>query len=81
MLYAMRTFIENGNDPKPAADNVKANLKFYRYSPGSWGTSIAEALKGQVKLAGEPTIPDMKFIEAPGSRSTPSRRVTSAFSI
>ena len=66
VLYALRTFIENGNDPKPAADNVKANLKFYRYSPGSWGTSIAEALKGQVKLAGEPTIPEMKFIEATG---------------
>ena len=56
-LYALRTFIENGNYPKPAADNVKANLKFYRYSPGAWGTSIAEALKGEVKLAGEPKYP------------------------
>lgn len=46
--------------------HLKANLKFYRYAPGSWGSSIAEALEGQVMLAGEPTIPETKFIEATG---------------
>jgi hypothetical protein len=66
VLYAVRAFIENGNDPKPAVENIKANLKFYPYVPGSWGTSIAEALEGTVRLAPEPEIPEMKFIEATG---------------
>lgn len=66
VLYALRAFIENGNDPAPAVANIKENLKFYRYAPGSWGTSIAEALGGGVRLAGEPTIPEMKFIEGSG---------------
>jgi len=63
VLYAMRAFIENGNDPEPAVQNIKENLKIYTYAPGSYGTSIAEALEGDVKLAGEPKIPEMKFIE------------------
>jgi hypothetical protein len=62
----MRTFIEDGNDPKPAVDNIKQNLRIYSYAPGSYGTSIAEALKGEVKLADEPTIPGMKFINGSG---------------
>jgi hypothetical protein len=33
---------------------------------GSYGTPIAEALEGKVKLAGEPKIPEMKFINASG---------------
>lgn len=66
VLYAVRSFIANGNDPKPAVDNIKENLKIYPYAPGSYGTSIAEALAGEVRLTGEPTIPEMKFIEASG---------------
>lgn len=65
-LYVVRAFIDNGNDPKPAVDNIKENLKIYPYQPGSYGTSIAEALKGEVSLAGEPKIPGMKFIEGSG---------------
>lgn len=63
VLYAMRAFIENGDDPKPAVENIKQNLKIYPYAPGSYGTSIAEALEGKVKLAAEPEIPEMTFIE------------------
>jgi hypothetical protein len=66
ILYAGRAFIANGDDPKPAVENVKANLKIYPYAPGSWGSSIAQALQGEVKLAGEPKVPEMKFIEASG---------------
>jgi hypothetical protein len=65
VLYAARTFLVD-NDPKPAVENIKANLKFYPYAPGSYGTSIAEALKGEVKLAGEPKVPETKFVEASG---------------
>jgi hypothetical protein len=33
---------------------------------GAWGTSIAEALEGAVRLAEEPTIPETTFVEASG---------------
>ncbi|MBY8974541.1 DUF1254 domain-containing protein [Rhodobacteraceae bacterium NNCM2] len=66
VLYALRAFIEGGNDPKPAVANIKENLKIYPYVPGSFGTPIAEALKGEVGLAGEPKIPEMKFFNASG---------------
>jgi hypothetical protein len=66
VLFAARAFIENGNDPKPAVENIKKNLKIYPYVPGSYGTSIAEALEGRVRLAGEPQIPEMKFVEGSG---------------
>jgi hypothetical protein len=66
VLYAMRSFITDGKDPKPAVENIKKNLKIYPYAPGSYGTSIAEALTGKVKLGREPEIPETKFIDATG---------------
>lgn len=65
-LYAMRQFIADGKDPAPAVANIKKNLKIYRYAPGSFGTSIAEALTGEVRLAGEPEIPETKFRDVSG---------------
>lgn len=67
ILYALRAFIVDGRDPKPAVENIKQNLKIYPYRPGSYGTPIAEALKGEVRLAGEPEVPEMKFIDASGT--------------
>lgn len=68
VLYALRAFISGGNDPEPAVKNVKENLKIYDYKPGSFGTPIAEALKGEVRLAVEPDVPKMKFISASGKK-------------
>ncbi len=65
VLYAARAYLVD-NDPKPAVDNIKANLKIYPYVPGSYGTSIAQALQGTVALAGEPDVPDVKFVEGTG---------------
>jgi hypothetical protein len=65
VLYAARSFLVDGK-PEPAVENIKANIKIYPYVPGSYGTSIAEALKGEVRLAGEPKVPEMKFIEGSG---------------
>ena len=65
VLYAARSFLVD-NDPKPAVENIKANMKIYPYAPGSYGTSIAEALEGKVKLAAEPKVPETKFVEASG---------------
>mgnify|MGYP003670175125 FL=1 len=65
VLYAARAYLVD-NDPKPAVENVKANLKIYPYVPGAYGTSIATALEGTVKLAAEPEIPETTFIEGSG---------------
>ncbi len=64
-MYAARAYLVD-NDPKPAVENVKKNLKIYPYQPGSFGTSIAQALEGTVAIAGEPKIPETTFIEGSG---------------
>jgi hypothetical protein len=64
-LYAARANLVD-NDPKPAVDNIKRNMKVYPYQPGAYGSSIAQALDGSVRIAGEPNIPETKFIEATG---------------
>jgi hypothetical protein len=64
-LYAVRANLEN-NDPKPAVALIKDRLKIYPYTPGGYGTSIATALEGKVKLEINPPIPPTKFIEATG---------------
>lgn len=64
-LYASRANLVS-NDPKPAVENIKRNMKVYPYQPGAFGTSIAQALEGAVRIAGEPKIPETKFIEASG---------------
>ncbi|CAH1660947.1 DUF1254 domain-containing protein [Chelatococcus asaccharovorans] len=64
-LYASRANLV-GNDPKPAVENIKRSMKVYPYRPGSFGSSIAQALDGSVRIAGEPKIPETTFIEATG---------------
>ena len=65
VLYAVRAFMDN-NDPKPAVALIKKSLKIYPYTPGGFGTSIATALEGKVRLAGNPPIPETKFVEGSG---------------
>ena len=65
VLYAVRAFMDN-NDPKPAVAAIKKSLKIYPYTPGGFGTSIATALEGKVRLAANPPVPPTKFIEASG---------------
>lgn len=60
-----RAFLEN-DDPKPADDNVKKNLKVYPYIPGSYGTSIGSFLIGKSPLANGKTPPPLKFVEGSG---------------
>jgi hypothetical protein len=60
-----RCFLEN-NDPIPAANRIKAQLKIYPFTPGSFGTSIADFLTGKSKLGplAEPSSP--RFVEGSG---------------
>jgi len=63
--YFSRAFMIN-NDPKPVVATIKETMKIYPYTPGGYGTSIAEALEGKVKLAKNPPIPAMKFVDGTG---------------
>jgi hypothetical protein len=65
VLYGFRAFLAN-NDPKPTVENIKKTLKIYPYAPGGYGTSIATALEGKVRLGRNPPIPATKFVEATG---------------
>jgi hypothetical protein len=65
VLYAARAFLTDG-DPKPTAENIKKTIKIYPYTPGGFGTSIATALEGKVKLAANPPAPATKIVEASG---------------
>lgn len=64
-LYAARAYLVDGS-PEPAVETIKKTMKVYPYQPGSFGTSIAQALEGTVKIAGEPKIAETKFIEGSG---------------
>ena len=41
-------------------------MKIYPYTPGGFGTSIATALEGKVRLEANPPVPATKFVEASG---------------
>ncbi len=65
LLYAARTYLVD-DDPAPAVENIRKNLKIYAYAPGGYGTSIATALEGEVRLGGNPPVPDTTFTELSG---------------
>jgi hypothetical protein len=65
VLYAARAFLVD-DDPKLTVENIKKNIKIYPYTPGGYGTSIATALEGEIKLGKNPPIPKTKFVEASG---------------
>ena len=65
VLYAARAFLTD-NDPKPTVDLIKSSMKIYPYKPGGYGTSIATALEGKVRLEANPPVPETKFLEASG---------------
>lgn len=65
VLYAVRAFMEK-SDPKPSVEAIKKNLKIYPYTPGGFGTSIATAFEGKVRLAANPPPPETKFVEGSG---------------
>ncbi|RFB96526.1 hypothetical protein B5K08_09155 [Rhizobium leguminosarum bv. trifolii] len=65
VLYASRAYLTD-NDPKPTVKLIKDKLKIYPYAPGGFGTSIATALEGNIKLEVNPPVPETKFVEASG---------------
>ncbi len=60
-----RSFMAN-NDPKPTVATIKKALKIYPYTPGTYGTSIATLLEGNVKAGKPAPIKPLKFVEGTG---------------
>jgi hypothetical protein len=61
-----RAFLENKNDPKPAADTIRKFTKVYPYQAGGVGTPIAEFLAGKVMLGSVTPPPPTVFHEGSG---------------
>ena len=66
VLFLGRLFLENKNDPKPAAELIRKFTKIYPYDAGGVGTSIAEFLSGKAKLARITPPPATVFHEGSG---------------
>jgi hypothetical protein len=65
VLILGRQFLVN-NDPNPAVETIKSRTKIYPYAPGGEGTSIAEFLSGNAKLAPITDPPPTVFHEGSG---------------
>jgi hypothetical protein len=65
VLILARAFLEN-NDPKPVVAVIKERAKIYPYTPGAFGTSIAEILSGKVRPQPISSPPPQKFVEGSG---------------
>ncbi len=65
VLILGRQFLEK-DDPKPAVEGVKRNLKIYPYTPGGEGNSIAQILDGTVKPERPDAIQPTVFVNWSG---------------
>jgi hypothetical protein len=61
-----RSFLENKNDPKPAAETIRKFTKVYAYEAGGVGTPIAEFLAGKARLGRITPPPATVFHEGSG---------------
>lgn len=63
-----RAFINEypGNDPTPAADRIKEQLKVYPYAPGGLGSSVGAYLTGRGPLGAVVEAKSPRFVEGTG---------------
>ena len=66
MMVSAASFLENNNDPKPAAESIRKFTKIYPYDAGGVGTSIAEFLAGKAQLGRITPPPPTVFHEGSG---------------
>ena len=66
VLWFGRAFLENKNDPKPAAEAIRKGTKVYPYEAGGVGTPIAEFLAGKARLGKITPPPQTVFHEGSG---------------
>ncbi|PQO44520.1 DUF1254 domain-containing protein [Blastopirellula marina] len=51
IVWFARSFLIDGNDPKPVVKTIREQTKIYPYQPGGIGTPIASFLEGKAPLA------------------------------
>ena len=66
VIWFGRAFLENKNDPKPAAEAIRKFTKVYPYEAGGVGTPIAEFLAGKARLGRIASPPPTVFHEGSG---------------
>jgi hypothetical protein len=66
VLWFGRSFLENKNDPRPAAAAIRKFTKIYSYEAGGVGTPMAEFLAGKARLGRITAPPPTVFHEGSG---------------
>jgi hypothetical protein len=66
VLWFGRAFLENKNDPKPAAEAIRKFTKIYPYEAGGVGPPLAEFLAGKARLGRITPPPPTVFHEGSG---------------
>ena len=66
VVWFGRSFLENKNDPKPAAETIRKFTRIYPYEAGGFGTPIAEFLAGKARLGRIMPPPSTVFHEGSG---------------
>jgi hypothetical protein len=65
-VWFARAFLDDNDDPKPVAEQIRKFTKIYRYNPGGVGTPIAEFLGGKAPLGRIAPPPPTVFHEGSG---------------
>lgn len=66
IVWFGRSFLENGNDPKPVVEGIRKFTKVYPYEPGGVGTPVAAFLAGKARLGRVTPPPPTVFHEGSG---------------
>jgi hypothetical protein len=66
IVWFGRSFLENGSDPNPVVETIKAHTKVYPYEEGGVGTPIAEFLAGKARLGRVEPAPATVFHQGSG---------------
>lgn len=66
IVWFGRSYLKDGNDPKPVVETIRKTLKVYPYTPGGLGTPIADFLSGKAPLAPVKEPPATVFHEGSG---------------
>ncbi len=66
IVWFGRSFLKDGDDPKPVVQTIREHTKVYQYEPGGFGTPVAEFLEGKAPLAQLKDPPATVFHEGSG---------------
>jgi len=65
VLVLGRNFLVN-NDPAPAVDTIRKNIRIYPYTEGGYGTSVATLLEGKITPGKPAEVIPVQYFEGSG---------------